>query len=128
MQLPDVLIEHIKGFLLVPPHPLQKEMISWNRKKYFYKWYFDKHSMTKKQNSIERFIHDNDFWIKMSGLNNENAVKLKHKCNLDRSRMRLKLKELNIQIYEVSKTTHIPRLNQHGNYSEVYLKNQEIVY
>ncbi len=124
MQLPDVLIAHIQDFL--PPHPLQSEITSWTRKQYFNKWFFDKNS--QKKIDINRFVENNDFWIKMSGLKNEKAVKLKHKCTLDKRRMKLKLKELNLKSYEVSTTTHIPQLNKHGNYSEVYYNNQEIIY
>ena len=126
MQLPDVLINYIKEFL--PPHPLQKEISSWTRKQYFHKWYFNKHSSKSKKKNIDRFVKDNIFWIKMNGTNNEDAIKLKHKCKLDKIRMILKLKELKLELYEVGTTTHIPRLNKYGNYSEVYFNNQEIVY
>ena len=73
-----------------------------------------------------RFIDDNDFWIKMSELNNEEAVKLKHKCYLDKKRMITKLKSLNNPSCKI--ITHIPRLNKHGNYSEIFYKDKEIVY
>ena len=64
----------------------------------------------------------------MSNSSNENAVKLKHKCFLDKQRLKCKLKSLNILTWECRSTTHIPKLNIHGNYSEVYYKVQEIIY
>ena len=132
MELPQDIMNHIKTFL--PPHPLQDQIKRWEfenlfskRKQYFHKFYFTFFSMDKKE-KITRFISDNDFWIKMSRLSNEKAVKLKHRCYLDKKRMNEKLKELNIKTYQCRIITHIPQLTEHGNFSEVYFKDQEIVY
>jgi hypothetical protein len=84
--------------------------------------------MKKKKEKLTRFISDNDFWIKMSRLSNEKAIKLKHRCYLDKKRMNEKLKVLNIKTYQCRIVTHIPQLNEHGNFSEVYFKDQEIIY
>ena len=126
MELPSDIMNFIKEF--IPPHPLQREINMWSRNTHFYRWYFAKDSSTKRKDKIKRFIEDNDFWIKTSGLNNERAVKLKHACYIDKKRMLTKLKQLNIAPYLCGFTTHIPRLNTHGNYSEVFYKNQEIIY
>ena len=132
MELPQDIKNHIKTFL--PPHPLQNEISRWEfenlfskRKQYFHKFYFSFFSMDKKE-KLTRFINDNDFWIKMSRLSNEKAIKLKHRCYLDKKRMNEKLKELNIKTYLCRVVTHIPQLNEHGNFSEVYFKDQEIIY
>ena len=133
MELPQDIMNYVKTFL--PPHPLQERISQWEvsnlfskRKQYFHKWYFSLLSMEKKKEKITRFISDNDFWIKISRLPNEKAVKLKHRCYLDKKRMNEKLKELNIKTYQCRIITHIPQLNEHGNFSEVYFKDQEIVY
>ena len=128
MELPQDVMNHIKTFL--PPHPLTKDIEIWSRgrRDYFYKWYFSDTSMQKKKEKITRFISDNDFWIKISGLSNEKAVKLKHRCFLDTKRMREKLKQMNIKHYLCTIITHIPSLNEHGNFSEVYFNDQEIIY
>ena len=133
MELPQDVINHVKTFL--PPHPLQHQISRWEtsnlfskRKQYFHKWYFSLLSMEKKKEKITRFISDNDFWIKISRLPNERAVKLKHRCYLDKKRMNEKLNELNIKTYQCRIITHIPQLNKHGNFSEVYFKDQEIIY
>jgi hypothetical protein len=128
MELPQDVMNHIKTFL--PPHPLQNKIKLWSRRDYFYKWYFSDHwqGMQKKKDKIKRFIDRNDFWIKMSGLSNEDAVKLKHRAFLDNKRMKEKLKQINIKIYQVKTITHIPSLNKHGNFSEVYFNDQEIIY
>jgi hypothetical protein len=127
MELPQDIINHIKTFL--PPHPLQDQIRRWEfenlfskRKQYFHKFYFS-FSMDKKK---EKITHD--FWIKISGLSNEKAVKLKHRCYLDNNRMKEKLKQMNIKTYQCRIITHIPQLNKHGNFSEVYFKDQEIIY
>jgi hypothetical protein len=132
MELPQDIKNHIKTFL--PPHPLQNEISRWEfenlfskRKQYFHKFYFSFFSMDKKE-KLTRFINDNDFWIKMSRLSNEKAIKLKHRCYLDKKRMNEKLKVLNIKTYLCRVVTHIPQLNEHGNFSEVYFKDQEIIY
>ena len=131
MELPQDVMNHIKTFL--PPHPLQNKISLWNRHRrdYFYKWYFSDISMQgmqKKQEKIKRFIDNNDFWINMSGLSNEKAVKLKHRAFLDNKRMKEKLKQMNIKTYQCRTVTHIPSLNKHGNFSEVYFNDQEIIY
>ena len=132
MELPQDIKNHMKTFL--PPHPLQNEISRWEfenlfskRKQYFHKFYFSFFSMDKKE-KLTRFINDNDFWIKMSRLSNEKAIKLKHRCYLDKKRMNEKLKVLNIKTYQCRIVTHIPQLNEHGNFSEVYFKDQEIIY
>ena len=128
MELPQDVMNHIKTFL--PPHPLTRDIEIWSRwrRDYFYKWYFSDTSMQKKKEKITRFIKDNDFWIKISGLSNEKAVKLKHRCFLDKKRMKEKLKQMNIKHYLCRIITHIPSLNKHGNFSEVYFNDQEIIY
>ena len=133
MELPQDIINHIKTFL--PPHPLQHQISRWEidnllskYKQRFHKWFFSPMCMQKKKEKITRFIKENDFWIKISGLSNEKAVKLKHRCYLDKKRMNKKLKELNIKTYQCRIVTHIPQLNEHGNFSEVYFNDQEIIY
>ena len=128
MELPQDVMNYVKTFL--PPHPLQNKINLWNRCRmdYFYKWYFSDVSMQKKKDKIKRFIDNNDFWIKISGLSNEKAVKLKHRCFLDKKRMKEKLEQMDIRTYLCRIITHIPQLNEHGNFSEVYFKDQEIIY
>ena len=128
MELPQDVMNYVKTYL--PPHPLQIKIKLWNscRMDYFYNWYFSDVSVQKKKDKIKRFIDRNDYWIKMSGLSNEDAVKLKHRAFLDNKRMKEKLKQINIKIYQVKTITHIPSLNKHGNFSEVYFKGQEIIY
>ena len=128
MELPQDVINHVKTFL--PPHPLQRDIKIWShcRRDYFYKWYFSDISMQKKKEKIKRFIDTNDFWIKTSGLSNEKAVQLKHRCFLDNKRMKEKLKDMSIKVYQCKFVTHVPILNKHGNFSEVYFNDQEIIY
>jgi len=126
MELPQDIMNYVKTFL--PPHPLQKEMNKWSRKQYFNKWYFDQYDMQKTKMKIKQFVDDNDFWIKMNRSSNEDAVKLKHKCFLDKQRLACKLNSMNLKMFQCHSVTHIPRLNIHGNYSEVYHNGQEIIY
>ena len=133
MKLPQDIINHVKTFL--SPHPLQNEISRWKMnnlhskyKQSFHKWFFFGPYMEKRKEKMKRFIDNNDFWIKMSGLSNEKAVKLKHICFLDINRMKEKLKQMNIKTHQCRIITHIPQLNKHGNFSEVYFKDQEIIY
>ena len=52
----------------------------------FNKWYFNRTDPLKKRSKINRFVDQNDFWIKMSELSNEDAVKLKHRAYLDKKK------------------------------------------
>ena len=131
MELPQDVMNHIKTFL--PPHPLQDQIRHWEidnlltkYKKNFYRWYF--FGMEKKKEKITRFIKDNDFWIKLSGLSNEKAVKLKHEYFLDKKRIKEKLKQMNINIHHCRIISTNKNKNKHGNFSEVYFNDQEIIY
>jgi hypothetical protein len=131
MELPQDVMNHIKTFL--PPHPLQDQIRHWEidnllskYKKNFYRWYFFR--MEKKKEKITRFISDNDFWIKVSGLSNEKAVKLKHEYFLDKKRIKEKLKQMNINIHHCRIISTKNNKNKHGNMSEVYFNDQEIIY
>ena len=132
MELPQDVMNHIKTFL--PPHPLQNEISRWKMsnlhskyKQSFHKWCFS-FDMEKRKEKMKRFIDTNDHWIKTSGLSNEKAVQLKHRAFLDNKRMKEKLKQMDIKAYLCRITTHIPSLNKHGNFSEVYFNDQEIIY
>ena len=128
MELPQDVMNHIKTFL--PPHPLTRDIEIWSRwrRDYFYKWYFSDTSMQKKKEKITRFISDNDFWIKTSGLSNEKAVKLKHEYFLDKKRIKEKLKQMNINIHHCRIISTNNYKNKHGNFSEVFFNDQEIIY
>ena len=133
MELPQDVMNHIKTFL--PPHPLQDQIRHWEidnllskYQKNFYRWYCFNYVMEKKKEKITRFIKDNDFWIKVSGLSNEKAVKLKHEYFLDKKRIKVKLKQMNINIHHCRIISTHNNKNKHGNMSEVYFNDQEIIY
>ena len=133
MELPQDVMNHIKTFL--PPHPLQDQIRHWEidnllskYQKNFYRWYCFNYVMEKKKEKITRFIKDNDFWIKVSGLSNEKAVKLKHEYFLDKKRIKEKLKQMNINIHHCRIISTKNNKNKHGNMSEVYFNDQEIIY
>ena len=110
-------------------HPMNNMIKEWSRNVLpFNKWYFNRTDPLKKRSKINRFVDQNDFWIKMSELSNEDAVKLKHRAYLDKKRMHSRLKELNIKLYEVSIRTHIRKTNAPVNFSRVYYKCTEIIY
>ncbi len=100
----------------------------WECYEYFQKYYFGQSYISDKIKKIKELCHDRDFNIKISGFSNEKAIRLFHASRLDLRRMKLKLTELNIKIYEVRTETNINQLNKHGNYRTVYYKNQEIIY
>jgi len=126
MELPSELVAYVKEFL--PPHPLKSEIDMWTRRTFFYKYYFQKQSSIKRKERIKRFVDHNDFWIKTTDLNNEEAVKLKHRCYLDKLRMKAKLNEMDLKPWQYRTITHIPILNKHGNFSEVFHNGQEVIY
>ena len=100
----------------------------WECNEYFQKYYFGQSYISDKIKKIKELCHDRDFNIKISGFSNEKAIRLFHAARLDLRRMKLKLTELNIKIYEVRTEININQLNKHGNYRTVYYKNQEIIY
>jgi hypothetical protein len=137
----NITIESINKIRSVSPHPMKRDIRWW--REYIQDcidleedWSFDTiifsrfffSSGRNKIKKINEFIHNNDFWIKMSELSNEDAVKLKHRAYLDKKRMHSKLKELDIKLYEVSIRTHIRKTSAPVNFSRVYYKGTEIIY
>ena len=139
----NLTIQSIKKIRSVTRHPMKSTIRMWNDwtedwteeywnldpDRYFTSYYYNSYrSGGQKMNKIKNFIERNDFWIKMSELPNEEAVKLKHRAYLDKKRMHSKLKELDIKIYEVSITTHVRETNTPINFSKVMYKGKEIIY
>eukprot|EP01041_Mallomonas_annulata_P011592 gene11592-24266_t len=82
----------------------------------------------KQKENKARHIEYLDYAFKTMKGSNEDKVKLFYNSKLEKKRLNKKLKELKIAIYEVSTTTHFPRKNKYGNFSEAYYKGKEIMF
>lgn len=131
-KLPFEIINYIEEFK--PKHPLENYIERWRGYKnkptcYFYVYYFmNLREKQKNRNYLEerkQYLFKN---MLEDGFTNEQTVKLNYKSKLEKRRMLKKLEELNIKSYEVKTVTHFPKLNKHGNFSEVYFNNLEIIF
>jgi len=126
-KLPSEISQLIDSY--IPPHPLQRQISMWSRKQYFYKWFFERNKQKcKKYNKDSHYFWSLDQLIKYDGHTNEGAIKLHLASKKDKKRMMSKLDSLGIKSYEVKTCTHFPKLNKHGNMSEVYYNGVEIIY
>ena len=125
-----------KILIMRPSHPILKiindDIRIWNRKRtYFYKYYFDKDNNVKKRKERDYNIDNRNYQIKVMLENKipiEKTINLLYESKLQKIRLNKKLAELNIKTYECTSSTHFPTKNKHGNFSEVYYKNKEIIY
>ena len=98
---------------------------------YFYIFYFGIIQNAKKitKNNIE-YNNKNYMFdcLLKDGYTNEQIVKHIYKNKLEKKRLRQKLKELNINHYDVKTNTNFPILNKHGNYTTLYINGTEIIF
>ncbi len=98
---------------------------------YFYVFYF---RLIQNANKIEkkRIEENNKNYmfncLIKDGYTNEQIVKHVYKNKLEKKRLHQKLKELNINYYDVKTTTYFPILNKHGKYTTVYNNGTEIIF
>jgi hypothetical protein len=98
---------------------------------YFYIHYFRQSKQIKLKAYIQRLQENKTFLFKCmleDGFTSEQTVKLNLKSKLEKRRLSIKLKELNIEPYNVRIVTHFPKCNKHENFSEVYYNGTEIIY
>jgi hypothetical protein len=79
------------------------------------------------------FDRDHYDWFYFStmlkdGFDMETAVRLKYKSKLEKIRLNNKMKELNINPWEISSRECFPRTNKHGNFKSVWYKGDEILF
>ena len=128
-----------KILLFRPSHPiiniLNDDIRRWGMKRtYFYKYYFNIDKITKKRKERDYNIENKNHTLKVllenkKKLTIEKAINLLYESKLQKIRLNKKLAELNIKQYECSKIIeHFPKRNKHGNFSEIYYKNKEIIY
>ena len=130
-KLPLEIINYIEEFK--PKHPLENYIARWRGYKnkptcYFYVSYFM--NLREKQKHRNYLEEHKQYLFKnmLSNFTNEQIVKLLYKSKLEKIRLSKKLEELGIKSYEINSTTHFPKLNKHGNFSEVYFNNLEIIF
>jgi hypothetical protein len=100
-------------------------------KTYFYIHYFKQIKQRELKTYIQRLQENKKYLFKSMlehGFTSEQTVKLNLKSKLEKRRLSTKLKELNIEPYNVTIVTHFPKFNEHGNFSEVYYNKTEIIY
>jgi hypothetical protein len=133
-KLPLEILKYINDFK--PPHPLESEIKKWrgfNNKptSYFYKYYLRQNNVLKTQHKRKYIEEHKLFLFKCmleDGYTNEQIVKLNYKSKLEKIKLAKRLLEMNIKSYMVRTCTHFPKLNKHGNFSEVYYNDVEIIF
>ena len=99
---------------------------------YFYDYYFEYSNKNREIQKKRKYLDDNKEYLFKTlledGYTNEEIVRLNYKYKLENIRLSKKLEELNIKSYEIKTVTQYPRLNKHGNFSEVYFNNREIIF
>ena len=116
-----------------PVHPLKRKIDDWldygKRRPYFYKYYFRRKQ--ELQDKIKRNEEHKNWHFRCmleDGFTSEQTVKLNYKSKLEKQRLNKRLAELGIEKYMISTVTHFPKLNKHGNFSEAYHNNVEIIF
>jgi hypothetical protein len=123
---PEIL-NHILSFR--PTHPiallLKRDIEYWGRKRmYFNKYYFQKprviQMIIKRKQHVEMY---DDFYFrccKEDRLSTEQAVKLKYESKQRKKRLANKLKELNLNTWDISTISSLRYLKAYHNGVEIF--------
>ena len=122
---PEIL-NHILSFR--PTHPiallLKRDIEYWGRKRmYFNKYYFQKPGVIKMMTKLQRHNSHDDFYFrcyKEDGFTTEQAVKIRYESKQRKTRLAKKLKELNLNIWNVSTTETRQNLKAYHNGVDIF--------
>ncbi len=122
---PEIL-NHILSFR--PTHPiallLKRDIEYWGRKRmYFNKYYFQKPRVIQMMTKLQRQTSHDDFYFrcyKEDGFTTEQAVKFRYESKQRKNRLAKKLKELNLNIWNVSTTETRQYLKAYHNGVEIF--------
>ena len=122
---PEIL-NHILSFR--PTHPiaslLKYDIEYWGRKRmYFNKYYFKKPRVIQMMTNLQRHNSHDDFYFrccKEDRLSTEQAVKLKYESKQRKKRLANKLKELNLNTWDISTTSSLRYLKAYHNGVEIF--------
>ena len=114
----------------------EKEIKSWKGRTnkptcYFYVYYFRKNqnsSITKRLNQEKESKEYLFKCLLKDGYTSEEIVNHIYNSKLEKERLNQKLKELNINHYDVKTITKFPVLNKLINYTTVYYNGTEIIF
>ena len=122
---PEIL-NHILSFR--PTHPiallLKRDIEYWGRKRmYFNKYYFQKPRVIQMMTKLQQHNSHDDFYFrcyKEDGFTTEQAVKIRYESKQRKTRLAKKLKELNLNIWNVSTTETRQNLKAYHNGVEIF--------
>ena len=122
---PEIL-NHILSFR--PTHPiallLKRDIEYWGRKRmYFNKYYFQKPRVIQMMTKLQRHNSHDDFYFRCyteDGFTTEQAVKIRYESKQRKTRLAKKLKELNLNIWNVSTTETRQNLKAYHNGVEIF--------
>ena len=84
---------------------LNRDMFFWGRKRtYFYKYYFQQKKLKEFRERRERYFEEKDYYFKCcleDGYSLEQIVKIRFESNQRKKRLNNKLKELNLNYWDV---------------------------
>ena len=121
MNFPEELLNKIFSFR--PPHPsaelLKRDIMIWGCKKtYFYKHYFQKIEIIKQRERRERNLEYKDFFFKClleDGYTVKQIIKQRYEMNQCNKRLNIKLKELNLEKWQIKSSVSYNHLQAEYN-------------
>ena len=103
---------------------LSRDIYLWGRKRtFFYKYYFERKEIKELRVKLERYFDEKDFYFKClieDGYSLEQIVKIRFESNQRTKRLNNKLKELNLNYWDVKIYSSINFLTAVYNCSEIF--------
>jgi hypothetical protein len=117
---------HILSFR--PTHPiaslLKHDIEVWGRKRmYFNKYYFKKPRVIQMMTKLQRHNSHDDFYFRCyteDGFTTEQAVKIRYESKQRKTRLAKKLKELNLNMWDISTASSLRYLKAYHKGIEIF--------
>jgi hypothetical protein len=103
---------------------LSRDIYLWGRKRtFFYKYYFERKEIKELRVKLERYFDEKDFYFKClieDGYSLEQIVKIRFQTKQREKRLKIKLKELNLEPWDISTTSSSFHLTAKHNNIEIF--------
>ena len=121
MNFPEELLNNILSFR--PQHPnaelLKRYIMIWGRKRtYFYKHYFERDEVKKQRENRIRQLDSKEFFFKClleDGHTVKQIIKQRYEMNQCKKRLNIKLKELNLEKWQIKSRENNTHLQAYYN-------------
>ena len=103
---------------------LNRCIFLWGRERtFFYKYYFDRKEIKELRARLERYFDEKDFYFKCcleDGYSLEQIVKLRFESNQRKKHLKIKLKEMNLNYWDIKISSTINVLKAEYNNIEIF--------